>query len=499
MPAPHRVSTTELAPGLTITRALTGLWQVADLERGGAPLDPGQAAGALEPYVDAGLTTFDLADHYGSAEVIAGELRRRRGAGAVQLLTKWVPEPGPLTMADARAAVDRARARLGVERIDLLQFHAWAYDDPSWMDALFHLQELKREGAIGALGLTNFDAAHLRVACASGIEIASNQVAYSLLDRRAAGDLTEVCRQYEVGILGYGTIAGGLLSERWLGRPEPDAAALETWSQMKYHRFVSAAGGWAPFQRLLEALKRVADRLGVSMANVAARYVLEQPQVAGVIVGARVGRSAHVDDTVRLFSFALDGDARAGLDGALAGLTPIPGDSGDEYRRPPFLTASGDLSHHLRGFPPPFEVRGDARDRRRAFSGTVWEERAGFARAIREGDRVLVSGTTATHGTRLIGGTDAEAQAHAVIDKVEGALRSLGATLEDVVRTRLFVARAEDAAAVTRAHGRRFGAIRPANTLVLAGLVGEGYLLEMEAEAVAPPTRTVRDTPLRRG
>ena len=187
MTTPARVETTRIAPGLTITRALTGLWQVADLERDGTTLDPVQAARGLEPYVDAGLTTFDMADHYGSAEVIAGELRRRRG-DAVQLLTKWVPEPGPVTKDDARAAVDRARARLGVERIDLLQFHTWAYDDPSWMDALFFLQELKEEGAIGALGLTNFDAAHLRVACASGVEIATNQVAYSLLDRRAAGD-----------------------------------------------------------------------------------------------------------------------------------------------------------------------------------------------------------------------------------------------------------------------------------------------------------------------
>ena len=483
MPETLTVATTELAPGLAVTRALTGLWQVADLERDGATLDPRQAAGDLEAYVDAGLTTFDMADHYGSAEVIAGELRRRRG-DTVQLLTKWVPEPGPITREAARAAVDRARARLGVERIDLLQFHAWAYDDPAWLDALCYLQEFREDGAIGAIGLTNFDAAHLRIACASGIEVASNQVAYSLLDRRAAGELTDVCQAYGVALLGYGSLAGGLLSERWLGRPPPDVATLETWSQMKYHRFVQAAGGWGPFQALLEAVKRVADRLGVSMANVAARYVLEQPHVAGVIVGARVGRSAHLADTLRLFSFSLDATARTELDAALADLTPIPGDSGDEYRRPPFLTASGDLSHHLQAFPPPFERAVGVRGHARAYTGTVWEERAGFARAIRVGDRVLVSGTTATHGTRLIGGADAEAQTHAIVDKVEGALRTLGATLEDVVRTRLFVARAEDAPAVTRAHGRRFGAIRPANTLVLAGLVGDGYLVEMEAEAV---------------
>ncbi|MDF1523383.1 MAG: aldo/keto reductase [Trueperaceae bacterium] len=496
MPHPSDVPRVELAPGLSISRALTGLWQIADLERGGTPLDPEATADAMAPYADAGLTTFDMADHYGSAELIAGAFRRRRPEGEVQLLTKWVPEPGPVDRATVRDAVDRARARLGVERIDLLQFHTWAYDDPSWMDALFYLQELKEQGVVRALGLTNFDAAHLRLACASGVEIASNQVAYSLLDRRAAGDMVEVCERYGVQLLGYGTVAGGLLTERWVDAPEPVGDALETWSQMKYRRFVDAAGGWSVFQQLLRAVKRVAERHGVSMATVASRYVLEQPSVAGVIIGARLGRSAHVEDTVALFSFDLDDDDRAVLEAALTGLQPIPGDSGDEYRKPPFLTASGDLSHHVAAFPAPFPVRAGAGGRPRVLTGTVWETMAGFARAIRVGDRVLVSGTTATHGMRLVGGDDAEAQTHAAIDKVAGALRSLGASLEDVVRTRLFVKRVADADAVTRAHGRRFGDVQPANTLVQADLIGDGYLVEMEAEAVLPPTPTGRRVPL---
>lgn len=497
MTPPSDVARVALAPGLTIARALTGLWQVADLEKDGAPLDPERAADAMAPYADAGLTTFDMADHYGSAEVIAGVFRRRRAPGEVQLLTKWVPEPGPVTRATVEAAVDRARSRLGVERIDLLQFHTWAYDDPSWMDALFHLQDLKDEGAIGALGLTNFDAAHLRVACAAGVAIATNQVAYSLLDRRAAGDMVDVCARYGVQLLGYGTVAGGLLSERWLGAPDPAAGGgLETWSHMKYRRFVEAAGGWGVFQDLLRAVKQVADAHGVAMATVASRFVLEQPHVAGVIVGARLGKSAHVEDTLKLFAFELTEADRAVLDAALAGLTPLPGDSGDEYRKPPFLTASGDLSHHVKAFPAPFEAREGARGRPRAFTGTVWEERAGFARAILVGDRVLVSGTTATHGTRLIGAGDAEAQAHAAFDKVEGALRTLGASLEDVVRTRVYVADVADADAVTRAHGRRFGDVQPANTLVQASLIGDGYLVEVEAEAIVPAAPTGRRVPL---
>ena len=253
---------------------------------------------------------------------------------------------------------------------------------------------------------------------------------------------------------------------------------------MKYARFVETAGGWEPFQRLLRAVHSVAERRGVSMANVAARWVLEQPGVGGVIVGARLGRSEHLEDTLRLFDFELGASAHAELDEALAGLAPIPGDSGDEYRRPPYLTASGDLSDHLEDFPAPYPVEEVGPDRRRASSGTPWEGMAGYSRAVRVGDRISVSGTTATHGDRLVGGDDPGAQAVFCLDKIQGAVEALGGRLEDVVRTRIFVARAEDWEPVARAHGRRFGQVRPANTLVEARLIGDEYLVEIEAEAV---------------
>jgi len=485
------VPTYRLGPDLVITRVLTGLWQVADLERDGATIDPNDGAAAMARYADAGLTTFDMADHYGSAEVIAGRLRAQRAAEApLQLLTKWVPEPGPLQRSDVVAAVDRACRRLGVERIDLLQFHTWSYADPNWLEALFWLDELRREGRIGALGLTNVDTAHLRMVVASGIPVVTNQVACSLLDRRYQGAMQAYCLASGVRLLGYGTVAGGLLTERWLGRSEPDSAALATWSQMKYARFVAAAGGWDAFQALLEAVKRVADRLGVSMANVATRYVLESPAMAGVIVGARLGRSAHIDDTLQLFSFELDDAARVQLDAAAGELASIPGDCGDEYRKPPFLTASGDLSHHVASFPAPYPVvPGPFDDRSQVRSNTTWESLAGYCRAVRRGERVLVAGTTATFGERVIGGSDPAAQTHAVIDKIEGALASLGARLEHVVRTRVYVSDVAHWEACARAHGERFGAIRPVNTMVEARLVGDEYLVEIEAEAIIDADR----------
>ena len=477
----------ELAPGLTISRVLTGLWQLADMERDGRSLDLAATAEAMLPYVDAGLNTFDMADHYGSAEVVAGRFREKHPDNEVRLLTKWVPAPGPLTRTTVRKAVEDALSKLRGERLDLLQFHTWTYDDPSWLDALFWLQELKTEGLIAHLGLTNFDAAHLRILLHSGVEIASNQVSYSLLDQRAQGDLTQLCLEHNVGLLAYGTVAGGLLTETWLGRPEPHPAELETWSHAKYYRFIQAAGGWEKFQSLLATLGRAAKRLGVSVANVASRYILEQPAVAGIIIGARLGVRSHISESQRLFTFELGVENQAEIAEVLATLTAIPGDCGDEYRRPPFLTASGDLSHHVEDLPAPYlaETRPDGR--MLVSSGTAWEHLAGYSRAVRVGNRIIVSGTTATHGTRALGGSDVAAQLHVAIDKLEGVLRTLGSSLADVVRTRIYLSKLDDWEAAARVHGQRFTEVLPANTMVQAKLIGNDYLVELEAEAELAP------------
>ncbi|MBA2413176.1 MAG: aldo/keto reductase [Burkholderiaceae bacterium] len=478
-----QVPRTELAPGLTISRVLTGLWQLADQERDGRTLDLERTADAMVPYVAAGLTTFDMADHYGSAELVAGIFRSRH-SGAAQYLTKWVPKPGRVARADVRGAVERALQRLRTESIDLLQYHAWNYADPSWLETLYDLQDLKREGLINQLGLTNVDTSHLRMVRASGIEVVSNQVSFSLLDQRAAAGLAPYCAASGVRLLAYGTVAGGWLTERWLGQPEPDWERTGTWSMMKYGRFLRVAGGWDALQRVLAATQQVADRHGVSIANIATRCILDHPGVAGVIVGARLGERAHIEDTVRLFSFTLSDTDRAEIHAALETLRPIPGDCGDEYRKPPFLTASGDLSHHLQTMPAPYESKIGADGRMRCLTGTAWETAAGFARAVRHGQHIAVSGTTATLGDLAIGGQDAAAQTVFAIDKIEGALQSLGGALTDVTRTRVYVRHVRDWEPVARAHGERFGRIQPANTLIGAELIDDEYLVEIEADAI---------------
>ena len=131
-------------PDLSISRVLTGLWQVADMERTAA-LDLGRTAAAMAHYVDAGFTTFDMADHYGPAEVSPASSGRDRRNSPCSSSPNG-SQAGPVSRRRGPAAVDRALTRLDVEAIDLLQFHAWNYADPSWLDALFDLRTSAAKG-----------------------------------------------------------------------------------------------------------------------------------------------------------------------------------------------------------------------------------------------------------------------------------------------------------------------------------------------------------------
>ena len=469
-----------------------GLWQVADMEKDGRRLDPFALAEEMSAYAEDGFGTFDMADHYGSAEDIAGYFNaayggRRAPATAPKLLTKWCPEPGPVSPEMARAAVTRALGRLQTTRVDLMQFHWWMFQHPAWIDALRELAALRDEGLVGALGVTNFNTDHLRLAVAHGLPVVSNQICCSLLDRRALGDMSSFCSASGVRLLAYGTLAGGLLTGKWHGRPEPAPQELTDWSTMKYMRFVHEIGGWAVLQSILGALAAIARRHGVSIANVATRWVLEQNAVAAVILGAHLGQAQHRDDHLKLFGFKLDREDHDLLAAVLAQAKPLPGDCGDEYRRPPYLTATGDLSHHISQFPKVFSAQPahEGPGRLRLDSGSMWEPLAGYSRAIRVGDRILVSGTTATHGSgEMIAPEDAGAQAVYILDKIQASIEALGGKLEDVVRTRVYLRNHRDWEAVARVHGRYLGHARPANTLIeVSNLIG-GYAVEIEAEAM---------------
>lgn len=337
LPATSRL---QFTPDLNICRILNGMWQVSG---GHGRIDSRSAIATMFKYVDAGFTTWDLADHYGPAEDLIGEFRRQiianRGESAlsnVQAFTKWVPRPGKMTKKIVEENINISRKRMDVESLDLMQFHWWEYRDENYLDALKYMAELQNEGKIKHLALTNFDTEHLQIIVEAGIKIVSNQVQFSLVDRRPQVNMIEFCQQHDIKLFTYGTVCGSLLSEKYLGKPEPRGFDLTTVSLKKYKNMVDAWGGWQLFQELLSNLKQIADKHQVSIANVAVRYILDQPAVGGVIVGARLGISENLEDNAKVFGFTLDAEDLNLIDGVSQksrDLYQIIGDCGDEYRR----------------------------------------------------------------------------------------------------------------------------------------------------------------------
>ncbi len=329
-----------LTADMPICRILNGMWQVSGAH---GPIEPKAALRNMFDYLDAGFTTWDLADHYGPAEDFIGEFRRQlasaRGEEAlsgIQAFTKWVPRPGPMTRPVVEGSIDISRRRMGMERLDLLQFHWWDYRDSRYLDALSHLADLRDEGKVREVALTNFDTQRMQDIAGHGLPVVSNQVQYSLIDRRPEAAMARFCQSRGIKLLAYGTLCGGLLSDRCLGRPEPSPGSLNTASLRKYKQMIDAWGGWGLFQQLLSTLRTVADKHKATIANVAVKYVLDRPAVAGVIVGARLGVADHIGGNARAFGVSLDADDLEVIEAVLSqsrDLYRLIGDCGDEYRR----------------------------------------------------------------------------------------------------------------------------------------------------------------------
>ena len=328
-----------LAPDLNICRIVNGMWQVAG---GHGNIDRESALADMIRYHEAGFTTWDLADIYGPAEDFIGEFRNRlltlRGIKEldnIQSFTKWVPQPNRITQSMVQSSIESSLSRMHVSSLDLLQFHWWDYNNPYYMDALKYLSDLKDTGSIRHLALTNFDTEHIQMIIDSDIQIASNQIQFSIIDRRPEVKMISFCKEHNISLLAYGSICGGLLSERYVGRKEPSAIELDTLSLRKYKRMIDTWGGWNLFQNLLLTLNAVAKKHNVSIANVATNYILAKPTVAGVIIGVRLGIVDHLGENANVFTFNLDDSDRDSIDAICEksnDLFEVIGDCGDEYR-----------------------------------------------------------------------------------------------------------------------------------------------------------------------
>jgi len=276
-----------LSGDYAISRIIKGGWHLAG-DHG--VIDPDQARKDMANFVEAGITTFDCADIYTGVELLIGSFRRAYPTHAkqIQIHTKFVPDLSDLRSVDrahVEAIIDRSLTRLGQERLDLVQFHWWDFAIPRYVETAFELERLRRAGKIARIAVTNFDTLRLEELVDAGIPITAHQVQYSLVDDRPDHGMADYCRSQNIVLLCYGTVCGGFLSERWLGKPAP-RADLANRSLAKYRLIIEDFGGWGLFQELLEVLSRIAAAHGTDIASVATRAILDRDPVAAAIVGA---------------------------------------------------------------------------------------------------------------------------------------------------------------------------------------------------------------------
>ena len=282
----------------------------------------------LEAHYAAGFRVFDCADIYTGVEAAIGAFARAHALGPddLRVHTKFVPDLADLATlrpSDVERAVDRSRERLGRDTLDLVQVHWWDDAVPGRLDVLATLRSLQERGAVRAIGLTNVDGRRLREVTDVGISLASVQTQYSFLDRRPAGDLAPIATANGIDLLCYGSVAGGLLSDRYLGRPDV-GDVHENRSLTKYRLIVEEAGGWDALQALLAALREVADEIGADVAQVASAWSLRQRGVRACIVGIRSTRHVRALTALR-DDVALTDDQAGRLDAVRARFPEVPG------------------------------------------------------------------------------------------------------------------------------------------------------------------------------
>lgn len=306
------IERTEIAPGTSISRLLKGGWHLAG---GHGTVDSRQAIEDMRAFVEAGITTFDCADHYTGVEQLIGDFRTQYPSLAKQLQvhTKYVPDLGSLATLqrqDIVRIIDRSLTRLGVDTLDLVQFFWWDWNVKGAVETAMVLGDLQQQGKIRLLGVTNFNTDQFAELLDAGVDFTVNQIQYSIVDRRPEYRMRQFCRERSIAILTYGHLLGGFFSADWLGQPEPTGDFANR-SHTKYKLIIDDFGGWALFQRLLQMMSGIGAKHGVGIGEVALRWTLDRPGVAGCIVGATSTR--HLVANARVFDFALTDEDRAAL------------------------------------------------------------------------------------------------------------------------------------------------------------------------------------------
>lgn len=320
---------------LEVSRTIQGYWQLAG---GHGRYQETDAIANMEAHYAAGITTLDTADIYGPSELIVGKFVKNNPTAVPCTKFCCFRFLEEIDRAEVRTRIQKSCERLQVSKLPLVQFFWSDYDVQKYVDVALWLTELKEEGLIQEIGVTNFDLKHLQEFKKAGVPLVSNQVQLSALDRRPVqSGMADWCAENDISLIGFGTVGSGILSSKYLGKGAPTKEEKNTASMRMYSSTADRFGDWKLVQELLQTMDAIAKQVRddgrsseCSIANIAQRYVLETPAVASVLIGVR--NQDHIAENIRTHSFTLTQGERDTIDSVVAKRKGPQGDVWDIER-----------------------------------------------------------------------------------------------------------------------------------------------------------------------
>ena len=325
----------QITPDYSISRLIKGHWQLSEGHLQQGSHDEKTLLKDMRSFVEAGITTFDMADIYTGTEELVGRFLKENKTDfingdlpPVQIHTKYVPDLNRLsdiTIKDTENIVDRSLQRLGVDTLDMVQFHWWNYEVPRYIEVAHHLKYLQEKGKIRHLGVTNFNTDILQELLDSGLNIISMQTQYSVLDRRPEKTMIDLCKKNNISLFCYGTLSGGFVNNKYLNTDQfiLETAKSKNRSLTKYSVVIEDMG-WESYQKILQTLEDVSQHYGVNTGEVAVAYILSRDTVGGTIVGAY--SQSHLDRLSHLKNLQLSEDDKNKIRNILLTTNTIKGD-----------------------------------------------------------------------------------------------------------------------------------------------------------------------------
>lgn len=330
--------TTRKLGTLDICPLVNGLWQIANGSLN-KKVSKEQLVNAMMNYSNSGLNTWDGADIYGQSETIMGIHKEKNKQNKNYYFTKYVPflqQSDKVTFEMTSAAINKSLKAMKTESIDLIQFHWWDYNDRRFTDICKHLVKLQKEGKISNIGLTNFNTDNMKyiIDQVKDIKIVSNQIPYSIIDRRCENKMVKYCMDNDIKLITYGTLLGGFLSNKYLGKKKPNKSDLNTASLKKYIKWIDgwSNNDWNLFQLLLQTLNKIGQKYNATIAQIAIKYMLDKEVIGAILIGCRLTVSDHIDETIKIFDIKLTDQDRKDIEDVVKKGRKLNGEPADEYR-----------------------------------------------------------------------------------------------------------------------------------------------------------------------